>query len=246
MKKLTLAIAASLCLCASAFAADAPSYPASQVSSPVFDWTGFYVGAHVGGGWGEFQDVGNPDASAQDTDGVFGGFQIGSNYQTNSGIVLGVEADVSIGDVGKEWGGATVNDPYYGEDKSVLSGTVRGRVGYAMGNFLPYVTGGLAWSQNEHTLGCDADRVAVTLGCQNKIGGTAFENEVDDTTLGFVVGAGAEYALSESWSVKAEYLYTDFGDENDVFIADPNYPLAGDRTFENHTHAVNVGVNYRF
>ena len=233
-----------------AHAADAIQYeePVPVVAAPVFSWTGGYIGIHAGYGWGDTEDRNNPSASKQDIDGFLGGVQAGYNWQFNNNVVLGVEADVSFGDVKEKWHDRENNEfsPYYGEDKVRVSGSVRARLGYAADRFLPYLTGGLAWANQKHTLGCDADTVPLTNGCENRVGGQQFETSKSKTSVGWVVGAGAEYALTDNWVLRGEYLYTDLG-KNKVTLTDPNYPNAlHDREFETKFSTVRLGVSYKF
>lgn len=212
---------------------------------PAYNWTGLYVGAHGGYGWGSTQDVTNAGALRRDLYGGFGGVQAGYNWQFGN-IVLGAEADVSFGSVAASWGGVTQFDSYYGKDAATMFGTVRGRVGYAFDRVLVYGTGGLAWGQNEHGFGCDATRVVATGGCQNKVGGQKFYVKGDPIDIGYVVGGGVEYAVLPNWTVKVEYTYTDYG-VNRIDLVDPNYPAAKSaRNFDTAIHTTRLGVNYRF
>jgi len=245
----TLALTATV---GAAVAADLPqSYKAPASAPPAYNWSGVFIGAHGGYGWGQFQDVSNPDAQAQSTKGGFGGLQIGYNYQpVGSSLVAGVEADVSFGSIGKTWRAADTSgspfDPYYGSDKMEMFGTVRGRIGYAFDRVMPYVTGGLLWSRNRHDLGCDiaVAPAGISNGCQNRV--AAFDVSETKTSLGWVVGAGIESAIAGNWTARAEYLYgtTDTGTVN---LPDPNYPTARSlRDFDGHVNLVRVGLNYRF
>jgi outer membrane immunogenic protein len=242
--KLRLAALALVLSGSTALAADL-TYEPAPVAAPaeVFNWTGFYVGVHGGYGWGHTQDTHNPNAFGQTLTGGFGGAQIGYNWQLQNNVVLGLEADVAAGNIGKEWGGANEFDPYYGEDKIDWFGTVRGRVGYSVDRFMPYLTGGLAWANVDHKLGCDRNRVAVTIGgCTN-----AFETSKSDTVWGWTAGAGVEYAITNNVTLKAEYLYTDLG-KNDVTLVDVNYvgnPV-NNREFDTSFNSVKLGVNYKF
>ncbi|MEJ6783748.1 outer membrane protein [Aminobacter sp. Piv2-1] len=215
-------------------------------SNPI-NWSGGYVGLHAGGGWGTVLDVNNPRASEQDIDGALGGIQAGYNYQFSNNVVFGIEADVSLGDVGANFDGRTVSEfnTYYTEDKIEALGTLRARLGYAADRFMPYLTGGLAWARIDHTLGCDVDRVDVTLGCQAN--GGAFETSKSDTSVGWTAGGGVEFALTEKWTLKGEYLYTDLG-KNKVTLIDPNRPGSpvNERNFETKFSQLRLGVNYRF
>lgn len=248
MKSPILAVAALALATVPAWSADlAPAPAPAFVPAPGFNWTGFYIGAHGGYASGHTIDTTNTGADERLPTGGFGGIQAGYNWQpANSPLVLGVEADVSFGDIKDAWGGSNQFDPYYGEDGLGTFGTLRGRLGLAHGNWMVYGTGGLAWGQNEHAFGCDANRVTVTLGCQNKPGGKAFWVENNDTRIGYAVGGGVEVAFWDHWSAKVEYLYTDYGIER-IDMVDPNYPAAKTaRNFDGTYHTVKAGVNYHF
>lgn len=111
MKRLGLAGAVALALCgaSAASAADlAKAYPVKAMPTPVFSWTGFYVGGNVGYGWGQTASSGNiygfldyyydyfsSSSSSLGADGWFGGVQAGYNFQYANNVVLGIEADFS-------------------------------------------------------------------------------------------------------------------------------------------------------
>jgi len=108
--------------------------------------------------------------------------------------------------------------------------------------FLPYLTGGLAWANVDHKLECDRARVSQAIvGCA-----TNFETK-SDTTWGCTVGAGVEYVITNNITAKAEYLYTDLGN-NDVTLVDVNYPLSdvNNRKFDTSFNSVKLGLNYKF
>src|SRR5690349_8999500 len=142
MKKflLTGAALAVLAVATPALAADmaarGPVYKA-PAAAPLFNWTGFYAGAHVGYGWG--------DASGLSTDGWFGGGQIGVNYQFAPNWVWGVEADISGGEI--DGGNAAAS-----RFKNDVFGTARLRLGYTVDRVMFYGTGGLAWADSKATL----------------------------------------------------------------------------------------------
>jgi outer membrane immunogenic protein len=135
MKKLTIALAAfaAISFGASANAADMPvKGPIYKAAPAVFNWTGFYVGAHIGWGFEHTSGVGGVDA-----DGVIGGFQGGYNWQFNRNWVFGVEADISFTDINDGTLGIPVHVDYVG--------TARARLGYAWDRMMLYGTGGLAF-----------------------------------------------------------------------------------------------------
>jgi high affinity Mn2+ porin len=172
-------------------AADLPAFPAKvpPVAS-LYDWTGFYVGGHMGYAGGNSNWTANPtQAGLPSTSGsvdmtlpidsfaesgsFFMGLQGGYNYLLANSMVLGVEADASFPAFqdldGLSIGGLTNFNPpavgaaSYGE--TVLSfGTLRGRIGYAPGNWLFYVTGGLAWTYDQ-PLSRRSPAASTTLPC---------------------------------------------------------------------------------
>lgn len=218
MMKKTLAAAvavASLLAAAPAFAADLPqAYPTKApppvVVVPAFSWTDFYLGANAGYGWG----TGQTGISDLDPEGWLAGGQVGFNYQFGNNVVLGVEADIQGSDIND----GTIDGAFDPRSKMDYFGTVRARLGYAFDNVLPYVTGGLAWGHNE---------------IENRFDGITSDN----THVGWTVGGGLEYALTNNWTVKAEYLYMDLGDEYyDSIGADAGLK----------TSTARIGVNYKF
>lgn len=200
-------------------------------------WEGGYVGAHVGYGSGKVEDINNPRSAQHDTDGLIGGIQIGYNWQLPSRVVFGIEADLSAADIKAKW----TDSAYYGQDKHKLVGSIRGRIGYDYDGFLPYLHGGLAWAKNEHTLNCG---INITHGtsCDEP-----FNEKKSDNVTGYVIGAGVEYAIDQSWSLKGEYAYTNYG-KNRLMIEDINFPDSpvNNRNFKSDHHSIKLGVNYRF
>jgi outer membrane immunogenic protein len=178
---------------ASALAADmAVKAPAPVVNPPV-NWTGFYVGGNAGGAWATTSDS-NAFFSATTGNfhisGAVGGGQVGYNWQPSQ-WVFGIESDIDGSSVkGSTSAGLCTGVVCTIENTWV--GTTRARIGYATGDWLPYVTGGVAYG-NVHI--------------QDSAG--AVHAGTDRT--GWTGGGGIEYALNRNWSVKAEYLYIDLG-----------------------------------
>jgi outer membrane immunogenic protein len=174
----------------------APAYVA-----PIYNWTGPYIGISGGYGWGS-SNFGDPDG------GLFGA-TLGYNWQMGS-MIVGLEGDIS-------WSGLEGNDS--GAGRSVNNdwlGTVRGRLGFNGGRFMPYVTGGLAVGNID----------ASVAGVGNS----------SSTELGWTVGAGVEAAIAGPWTVKVEYLYVDLGEGDSIGGARPDF----------QTNIVRAGLNYRF
>ncbi|MBX8800682.1 porin family protein [Ochrobactrum sp. MR28] len=252
MKKI-VALLAMTVLSGQAFAADAiVSAPEpAPVEYSAFSWTGGYIGAHAGYGWGNTQDVYNSvNSPKKKMKGGFGGIQAGYNWQFDNNVVLGAEADVSFGKIKKNWSDMadgtntwSSNSTYYTEDKIGTHGTVRARLGYAADRFLPYVTGGLAWADTKSTLGCSGVKPIAAGKCVTP--DMQFETSKSKVRVGYAVGAGLEYAVTDNWTVKAEYLYSNFGKKN-VTLVDPNPNTESTRRFKTDLSEVRIGVNYKF
>ncbi|HEY9214722.1 MAG TPA: outer membrane protein [Ancylobacter sp.] len=122
--------------------------PAAYAVAPVFTWTGFYLGANAGYGWGEADH-------SSDIDGFLGGIQAGYNYQLSGPFVIGVEADLQYSNI--ESGAFTLD--YFG--------TVRARAGFAVDQFLLFGTGGFAYGRGTFELAGlsnDQTNVGWTIG----------------------------------------------------------------------------------
>ncbi len=236
MKTLILASALVLGLGTAAYAADAVVEDVVVVDN-AYNWSGVYVGAQVGYGWGDGHTVyveGADYTWPTDPDGILGGVYAGYNYQFTNGLVLGVETEFNAN------GGSDSSESYYagviypdywqGDLDLKWSGSTRARVGYAMDRWLPFVTAGVAYAGYDFT--------------------THYEGSVWDegggTLVGWTLGGGAEYALTDNWRVRASYLYTDYG--SDTFAAD--YP-GGDPSGYSYdtdlkTHTVALGVSFNW
>jgi outer membrane immunogenic protein len=232
MKKMLAAAAAVSLMAVQAQAADLAVRPLVQEPAYVapFTWTGMYSGFHAGYGWGHTRAdfLGVAITPTPDPKGWFAGTSIGYNWQMSS-IVLGVEADFSYGKIkdsvtvfavpGVSVGGTTNMDYFF---------TVRGRLGFAVDRALFYGTGGVAWAHNNAT-------VDITVG---PLATRIFD---DRNHTGWTVGGGIEYAITNSWSAKAEYLYMDLGSKNYTFVQGLPPVSIGLRT-----HTAKIGLNYKF
>jgi outer membrane immunogenic protein len=217
---------ATLFGCSIATAADLAIRKAPPAPAPVFSWTGFYIGAHVGTGWGttesEFSAVSFPISQTQ-TNGFLGGVQGGYNWQVSPWAVIGVEADFS-------WSGVKGTSPCIvvlacSTDHDWYT-TVAGRFGVTSDRALFYVKGGVAWAQTTY---------AASIG--------GFTTSVDETRVGALFGTGIEYAFLPGWSAKVEYNYIDFGKDDFNFAVGPGSVNVAIREKD---HLVKAGLNYRF
>jgi outer membrane immunogenic protein len=208
---LLLSTALSLVAASSAFAADLP-VKAPYAPAPVLPtWTGFYAGVNVGGAWA------NGGNGTGDVGGVLGGGQLGYNWQAGQ-FVFGVEGDFQ-GTTQKKSG--TIGAVSF-EEKLPWLATLRGRVGYAPGPFMFYVTGGAAWVNYEVNLSSGAASIS------------------DNTTQSaWTIGGGVEWMFLPHWSTKVEYLYVDTGDQDVTLFG----VTASGRVKDN---IVRAGLNYHF
>jgi outer membrane immunogenic protein len=232
MKKLLLATVALVALGATApaLAADLAARPytkAPPMMAPIYNWTGFYIGGHVGGAFGNDNNFGGLVVGNNNNDARFlGGVQAGADYQFAPNWVLGIEGQYSW--LGNNNNGVLFPNGYlYTNDQRGI-GSVTGRVGYTWGPALLYVKGGYAFSDNRETLLLGAVPQAF-----------AFDHNHRD---GYTVGAGLEYMFAQNWSAKAEYMYYDFGKTQFVTPV----ALAPFGSFRNDEHTLKVGINYRF
>src|SRR5438132_3410479 len=228
MKKTILGAALLAALAGPAFAADMPARPIAKAppyTAPavVYNWTGFYIGGHVGGAFAGNNSLQSSDAR------FLGGVQAGFDYQFAPNWVLGAEAQYS-------WlSGGNNNSVIFPAGTAVSGrvadqiGSVTGRFGYTWGPALLYAKGGYAWR--------DGNTIGMTVG-----GLPAAFTTSGNSKDGYTVGAGLEYLFAPNWSAKAEYQYYNFG--NTTVTAGPADTLGA--RFRNDEHTVKVGVNYRF
>jgi outer membrane immunogenic protein len=227
--------------------------PAYASSAPGFSWTGFYLGANAGVSAGTFTNsdrfgvYGTGDQNTADSKGFSGGGQLGYNYQLpGSNLVVGIEADFQGSTLQGTYDNYQAGGGAGWQDASKVDwwGTVRGRVGYAFGTFLPYATGGLAYGHVTTSGSCWV--AAGPFGCDQPQG------SVSGTRIGWTAGAGFEYALSQNLTVKAEYLYTDLGSMDtpnyylDATYGGPLYSAGDDLQTKTTFSTVRVGMNYKF
>jgi outer membrane immunogenic protein len=228
------------------FAADlapAPMEPIAPVVLPM-DWTGFYVGAQIGYSWASSDStINNPfgdDIDVDpDADGVLGGLYVGYNAQFNQ-IVIGLEGDIELSGVS---GDATIGglgvgtgllagSTLFASADETWRGSVRARLGYAIDTFMPYITGGVAWSD------VDVDSTLRTPG------GVNFNSSFSQTYVGWTIGAGLEWAFTPNLIGRVEYRYTDFGSGDDDQFNDFAPNIRNSVDFKDN--AVRVGIAYKF
>lgn len=248
MKKLLASLVAvgALALAAPVHAADMPMKApmAAPVMAVPFSWSGFYLGAHVGGGWADeswCRDGSGVDGCAVrvpganyanvDPSGFLGGLQAGFNWQTGQ-FVFGVEGQISGADINGSDNFRTFNSTYVAHTDINAIATLAARFGIAFDRTLLYAKGGGAWTDEDHWI-------------VNTTAGTTF-GKTNVNRTGWVAGAGVEQALGDAWSAKLEYNYMDLG-SGDVTIAGAGGQGATSVvTIDRTIQTVTFGINYRF
>ena len=227
-----------------------PTKAPPLAASSTYDWTGFYLGGHAGYAWGSsnwtVSTPGAPDISGtvslyegmnhfNESGSWFMGLQTGYNYMLPSRVVFGAEVDISGPSFqtleGISIGGISLfNSPVLGPESysetMLYFGTVRGRIGYAPGDWLIYATGGFAWAYDQITL-------------------TQLSTGTADMPflwrLGWTAGFGVEFPVLPHWTAKFEYTYSDLGRMSEAF---PNVGQSGISDFA--LQQVRAGLNYQF
>lgn len=222
MTRFSLFLAAGVSAIALASAAHAADLIIEEPMAPIVEtydssWDGVYFGAFAGYAVGEASDDVALESDV-DLDGTWiGGFNLGADFTLTDGIVVGVVGDVAylgLEGIGDPAGENIAYDLYWG-------GSIRGKLGFDGGAFLPYVTAGVAFGSAQ-------------------VEGSGTETGVDSNThVGWTAGAGVEFAVTEDVSIDLLYRYTDYGTQDyelDVDTHEVGFT----------THSVTAGVNWRF
>jgi outer membrane immunogenic protein len=183
----------------------APCSAVAAQPSPAFNWSGFYVGVTAGGGSysQRVEDAGSAfvfdgtTRTFRSDDAVLGGYA-GYNLQLSSIFLIGIESDLTynFGRPGGSFPSASLGAPVIQSD-GLLQWTLRGRLGVTFDRTLLYFTGGLAIA-NPQTRNLYSD-------------GSPGQFALAGQRYGYVIGGGAEYAVSRNWLVRIEGLFSDFG-----------------------------------
>ncbi|MGO9174201.1 MAG: outer membrane protein [Rhodomicrobium sp.] len=197
-------------------------------------WQGFYIGGSVG--WASssvnaannailLDSSGTVPFSSLSASGVFGGAQLGYNVQAGN-FVYGIEIDLGGLDAGTS---GTFADPgskrvIYVSSGAGFYGDVTGRAGLTLGNALIYAKGGFAFFNGDVHVADPFDSIGQNSG----------------TFTGWTVGGGVEYLLAPNWTVKVEYQYFDFDNNNFSAFGSSNLRLDNNLT----ANTVKVGFNF--
>jgi outer membrane immunogenic protein len=179
-----------------------PSYYTATAPLSAYSWTGLYLGGNLGYEWGATSN--NPTRPS----GFAGGAEGGYNWQTGQ-LVFGGEADIQLSNANDTFAPWKFSNPWFG--------TLRGRAGFAVSNFLIYGTAGVA-------LG---DLQAQTAGLQSE----------SHANVGWTAGVGVEAGFAANWSAKVEYLFVDLASNTYVLTGTSNGLSA---------NLFRFGVNYHF
>jgi outer membrane immunogenic protein len=214
---------------APALAADLGAGPytkAPAYAAPIYGWTGFYIGGHIGGAISGNQVLSGLGLGNTYNGQLLGGVQAGADYQFAPNWLVGIEGQYSW--LGRNNNGIVFPGGFvYTDDRRAL-GSVTGRVGFTWGPGLLYLKGGYAYSDTRETLTLGGFPIpfAFDSGHRN----------------GYTVGTGLEYMFAPNWSAKIEYQYYDFGPS--AFTAPVAFVPYGN--LRNDEHTVKAGLNYRF
>ena len=211
LKKLSIALAMAVSFGAAGYASAADIVPEPACR----DWSGFYVGAHAGYMWANF-DVDDSAGVGHDfdDDGFVGGALLGANFQSDC-LVFGVEGDIGWADIDdSQFVDVLESDLDIDLD---MNAHIRARLGWSMGDVMPFIAGGLAIADVE-----------------------AESSEDDDshTHLGFTIGGGIDWALSDSFILRAEYLYDNYEEKS--------YDVGSDVDIDLDTHTVRAALIWNF
>jgi opacity protein-like surface antigen len=198
-----------------------------------YNWAGLYAGGFSGITWGK-EEWFSP-ASGLGVDPKFAGYLIGgqAGYNIQSGRwVYGVEADLGASNAK---GGRACPNAFFFTCEAELGwlGSLTGRVGFTWERALFYAKGGLAIG--EVTASGFANQGPAAILPVVVTSGT-------DTQTGWTIGGGMEFALTDKWSAKAEYMYYDLGSATHVL----DNTETGKVEVDTHGSAVRIGVNYHF
>jgi outer membrane immunogenic protein len=231
-----------------------------------FRWTGFYLGGNVGYDWAsaDTRSEGEPSPAAFDflatqshdpePEGVVAGGQIGFNLQIGRWFLLGAEADFQGADVegteitspvagfGRGGAPATPNSFLYTSERMNYFGSFRGRIGFVPWcRLMIYGTGGLAYG--------DVDYRGNALFI---IGGGVYTESAarEETNAGWTAGGGLEFAVARHWTIKAEYLYYDLGDQSatggQVLNGVATPPFGVHYNWDTTGNIARAGLNFKF
>ena len=215
------------------------------------DWGGAYIGIHGGYRWSDGQlttgayTLNNPSdvdpvipprSESYDLGSGIGGLQGGYNFQIPGGWVFGFEGDMSWGNGDDSKSRTILIDgvAYSLASRAELNwqATLRARLGFTSGNWLFYGTAGVAFADFDWTETFSRPG-AFSIGASKS-----------ETLTGWTIGAGAEYAMTRNWIIRAEYLFEDFGTVHVPLAA--ALPAGTSGNIDVDAHKLRLGISYKF
>ena len=216
--------------------------------APACNWSGFYVGLNMGAafGWNEATDIDGWNNTGQEWTYQIGGFtgaaEAGYNFQFGS-FVIGPEVDVgymSLGTDNPGHGSFEPNNSFhdtFGQNDSNFYTTFRARLGWSVGNWLLFATGG--------GMGLN-DQARVVDKTDGPTSNTLAKHDDNyDFLWGWTIGGGAEYMFNCHWSMKVEYLYFSLED-NTISENEVQAPFTFRFGNSIDGNVVRLGLNYKF
>jgi outer membrane immunogenic protein len=224
-----------------ASAADLAARPYTKapppVLAPIYDWTGFYIGAN--GGWGRthacwgFVPVAGaiiPGGCGDGSGGIVGG-QLGYRWQAGQ-FVFGLEGQGDWADLSNTRV-SIINPAFSTRTKTDGIGLFTGQIGWAWNTALFYVKGGAAVTGNRFSILSTLNGVELASASSTRWGGT--------------VGVGWEWGFAPNWSAGIEYDHLFMGDSNNSFsVVNPALAAVLNNRITQDVDMVTVRVNYRF
>ena len=242
MKKILMSVAVAAALGNVVYAGG--DYVPAETPVAVDSWSGPYIGLQAGYVWGDADVTYDVPAatpgnythqllfrrqtltSDPDPDGFIGGIYAGYNWLLQDNWLIGVEGDWSFSSADDT---AAITDPNGNTLPNITTkveqnwdASLRLRAGKVMGDYLPYVTAGIAWADLDVTLQGSSNSYTESM-----------------TFTGWTIGAGLEMKINENLHGRIQYRYTDYGDESGTIN---NIPVKVDY----NSHMVTVGLSYRF
>jgi len=255
--KLLAGLAITASMASSTFAADMPM-KAPPPPVVAYDWSGFYIGGVIGGGWtntdssvpelgiigGAF--VNAPAIQTTTSSSFIGGVEGGYRDQFGK-LVIGWEADMVWGDMNGT--SSTTFGPVIAPGAltqlitadTKWTATATSTVGIAHDRWLIYGKAGVAWAKTDYTDNWTIVGVPLFSGT----GSTSSSSQV-----GWTVGTGVEWAIWNNWSVKAEYDYLDFGNKTATINGSvlpgvgTGFPASFGLENTQHINQVKAGLNW--
>ncbi len=210
------------------------SFPNSQAGLLATTLTG-YQGPTVG----PF----NVSSGTNSASGWLAGVQIGYNYQIKN-WVLGVEGEANWTSL--KGSNLDPSHPNINQTDTDFIGVLGGRLGYAWDRLMLYGKAGGAWAHDKYSV-ISNTTFAVGNGSPAPVTVTS-GTMVDAATVnrfGYMLGAGAEYALTPQWSVKAEYEYLDFGRQRTTLTPTTAVVSPFDEDIRQRIQIAEIGLNYK-